>query len=285
MAAVVGGGFSQVRAAPPGGLLPDRRAPHLRDRRLQPRRDGALRPVRHAPLARPRRRSATSWPASSAARPTSSTATTSTSRSSGAAPTCPCPYADAREVMLDNPMGQGDEMTPVFLITAGGLAHATRGHVRHPPAVRMPGPIPCAHGISIPPAQPLRPHAHRDGHPDDPRRGGRLRRRRPAGHPPRRRGRQRRPDRQRHDGGVAHPARLGEDRVPQGGPRRRRRPGHHRRRGRATTTPATRSRSPGRSGGRGARPADRHARTTTSHPRRGSPRTSWRSPRPPTGRS
>jgi hypothetical protein len=24
--------------------------------------------------------------------------------------------ADAREVMLDNPMGQGDEMTPIFLI-------------------------------------------------------------------------------------------------------------------------------------------------------------------------
>ena len=26
--------------------------------------------------------------------------------------------ADAREVMLDNPMGQGDELTPVFLITS-----------------------------------------------------------------------------------------------------------------------------------------------------------------------
>ncbi len=29
----------------------------------------------------------------------------------------PLSIADAREVMLDNPMGQGDEMTPVFLIT------------------------------------------------------------------------------------------------------------------------------------------------------------------------
>ncbi len=29
----------------------------------------------------------------------------------------PMPEADAREVMLDNPMGQGDELTPVFLIT------------------------------------------------------------------------------------------------------------------------------------------------------------------------
>jgi hypothetical protein len=29
----------------------------------------------------------------------------------------PMPVADAREVMLDNPMGQGDELTPVFLIT------------------------------------------------------------------------------------------------------------------------------------------------------------------------
>jgi hypothetical protein len=29
----------------------------------------------------------------------------------------PMPLADAREVMLDNPMGQGDELTPVFLIT------------------------------------------------------------------------------------------------------------------------------------------------------------------------
>ncbi len=29
----------------------------------------------------------------------------------------PLPVADAREVMLDNPMGQGDELTPVFLIT------------------------------------------------------------------------------------------------------------------------------------------------------------------------
>jgi hypothetical protein len=29
----------------------------------------------------------------------------------------PMSDADAREVMLDNPMGQGDEMTPVFLIT------------------------------------------------------------------------------------------------------------------------------------------------------------------------
>ena len=30
----------------------------------------------------------------------------------------PMSDADAREVMLDNPMGQGDELTPVFLITA-----------------------------------------------------------------------------------------------------------------------------------------------------------------------
>ena len=30
----------------------------------------------------------------------------------------PLSVADAREVMLDNPMGQGDELTPVFLITA-----------------------------------------------------------------------------------------------------------------------------------------------------------------------
>lgn len=29
----------------------------------------------------------------------------------------PFSVADAREVMLDNPMGQGDEMTPIFLIT------------------------------------------------------------------------------------------------------------------------------------------------------------------------
>ena len=29
----------------------------------------------------------------------------------------PMSDADAREVMLDNPMGQGDELTPVFLIT------------------------------------------------------------------------------------------------------------------------------------------------------------------------
>lgn len=32
----------------------------------------------------------------------------------------PLSLADAREVMLDNPMGQGDELTPVFLITAEG---------------------------------------------------------------------------------------------------------------------------------------------------------------------
>jgi hypothetical protein len=32
----------------------------------------------------------------------------------------PMSVADAREVMLDNPMGQGDELTPVFLITAEG---------------------------------------------------------------------------------------------------------------------------------------------------------------------
>ena len=32
----------------------------------------------------------------------------------------PLSVADAREVMLDNPMGQGDELTPVFLITAEG---------------------------------------------------------------------------------------------------------------------------------------------------------------------
>jgi hypothetical protein len=28
----------------------------------------------------------------------------------------PLSLADAREVMLDNPMGQADELTPVFLI-------------------------------------------------------------------------------------------------------------------------------------------------------------------------
>lgn len=32
----------------------------------------------------------------------------------------PMSEADAREVMLDNPMGQGDELTPVFLITPEG---------------------------------------------------------------------------------------------------------------------------------------------------------------------
>ena len=32
----------------------------------------------------------------------------------------PMSDADAREVMLDNPMGQGDELTPVFLITPEG---------------------------------------------------------------------------------------------------------------------------------------------------------------------
>ena len=36
----------------------------------------------------------------------------------GSSANLPMPVADAREVMLDNPMGQGDELTPVFLITA-----------------------------------------------------------------------------------------------------------------------------------------------------------------------
>lgn len=35
----------------------------------------------------------------------------------GRSTTMPMSDADAREVMLDNPMGQGDELTPVFLIT------------------------------------------------------------------------------------------------------------------------------------------------------------------------
>lgn len=38
----------------------------------------------------------------------------------GSSANLPMPVADAREVMLDNPMGQGDELTPVFLITAEG---------------------------------------------------------------------------------------------------------------------------------------------------------------------
>jgi len=36
----------------------------------------------------------------------------------GSSANLPLSRADAREVMLDNPMGQGNELTPIFLITA-----------------------------------------------------------------------------------------------------------------------------------------------------------------------
>ena len=72
-----------ARVPPPRRLLPDRRSPHLRDRRLQPRDREAVRRVRDArarPIPTPRRPRSRR---TSACRSRSSTRTTSTSRCSG----------------------------------------------------------------------------------------------------------------------------------------------------------------------------------------------------------